>query len=277
MGPSPAGDEGEFPWWLLVACMLGAVFAWNIVADETYRQILGTLSRGIGVTVFVTLVSFALASALGLLLALCVLSRFVILRQVARFWIEIIRGVPMLVLLFYIAFVGAPALVAGWNAVAEPLGLDPIRTRDLSLIWRAILALTIGYSAFIAEVFRAGIQSVDGGQIEAAKALGLRPMGAVPADRAAAGAAHHPAAARQRFHRADQGQRAGLGARGGGHHAARQDLRGRIVPVFRDVQRGGVPVSGDDDRSLAGAPAIGAAAAGPAAGSVRRGTGSWGG
>ena len=175
MGPSRAEDEDEFPWWLLVAGMLGAVFAWNILADETYRQILGTLSKGIGVTVFVTLVSFAMASALGLLLAICVLSRWVVPRQLARFWIEIIRGVPMLVLLFYIAFVGAPALVAGWNAVAEPLGFDPIRMRDVPLIWRAILALTIGYSAFIAEVFRAGIQSVDEGQIEAAEALGLRP------------------------------------------------------------------------------------------------------
>ena len=45
--------------------------------------------------------------------------------------------------------------------------------RDVSLLWRAIIALTIGYSAFIAEVFRAGIQAVDNGQIEAAKALGL--------------------------------------------------------------------------------------------------------
>ncbi len=45
--------------------------------------------------------------------------------------------------------------------------------RDLSLMWRAIIALSIGYSAFIAEVFRAGILSVDKGQIEAAKALGL--------------------------------------------------------------------------------------------------------
>jgi polar amino acid transport system permease protein len=45
--------------------------------------------------------------------------------------------------------------------------------RDISLLWRAVLALTIGYSAFIAEVFRAGIQSVEAGQIEAAKALGL--------------------------------------------------------------------------------------------------------
>jgi polar amino acid transport system permease protein len=175
MAPPPAGDEGEFPWWLLAAGLIGALFAWNIVADETYRQILGTLSKGIGVTAFVTVVSFALASALGLVLAVCVLSGSAILRQAARFWIEIIRGVPMLVLLFYIAFVGAPALVAGWNAVAEPVGLDPIRTRDLPLIWRAILALTIGYSAFIAEVFRAGIQSVETGQVEAAKALGLGP------------------------------------------------------------------------------------------------------
>ena len=45
--------------------------------------------------------------------------------------------------------------------------------RDLSLMWRAIIALSIGYSAFLAEIFRAGIQSVDIGQIEAAKALGL--------------------------------------------------------------------------------------------------------
>jgi ABC-type amino acid transport system permease subunit len=57
--------------------------------------------------------------------------------------------------------------------VAEPLGLGTLQTRDLSLMWRAILALTIGYAAFIAEVFRAGIQSVDPGQVEAAKALGL--------------------------------------------------------------------------------------------------------
>ena len=51
--------------------------------------------------------------------------------------------------------------------------MDPLKVRDLSLLWRAVISLTIGYSAFIAEVFRAGIQSVDAGQIEAAKALGL--------------------------------------------------------------------------------------------------------
>lgn len=152
---------------------LAAWLGWTIANDAIYAQIAEMLAKGVGVTIFVTLAAFALASALGLLLAVAVLSRFTVLRQVARFYIEIVRGVPMLVLLFYIAFVGAPALVAGWNALATPLGLPPLLTRDLSLLWRAILALTIGYSAFIAEVFRAGIQSVDPGQIEAAKALGL--------------------------------------------------------------------------------------------------------
>ena len=99
------------------------------------------------------------------------------LRQIARFYVEIIRGIPMLVLLFYIAFVGAPAFVAFWNFVTAPLqsiGLfGPMGIRDFSLLWRAIIALMIGYSAFLSEVFRAGIQAVDKGQIEAAKALGL--------------------------------------------------------------------------------------------------------
>lgn len=173
MVDAPGPERGEFPWWLAAAGLIGAVLLWLMATDEIYAGILATVAQGIGVTIFVTVTAFALASALGLLLAVCVLSRSVFARQVARFYIEIVRGVPILVLLFYIAFVGAPALVAGWNALAAPLGLGEIATRDLSLMWRAILALTIGYSAFIAEVFRAGIQSVDPGQIEAAKALGL--------------------------------------------------------------------------------------------------------
>jgi His/Glu/Gln/Arg/opine family amino acid ABC transporter permease subunit len=169
----PAARAAEFPWWLLAAGLIAAWLLVSIATDDVYRTILVTLSRGVAITAFVTVTAFALASALGLVLAVASLSGNVALRQSARFYVEIVRGIPMLVLLFYVAFVGAPALVAGWNAVAEPLGLAAIRTRDLSLMWRAILALTIGYSAFIAEVFRAGIQSVDAGQVEAAKALGL--------------------------------------------------------------------------------------------------------
>ena len=166
-------QPSDFPYWLVLTIGIGVYLLWRVLIDDLYAQILQTIAKGIGVTAFVTVVAFAIASATGLLLAIAALSGFLVLRQAARLYVEIIRGIPILVLLFYIAFVGAPALVAAYNALADWLGISPIRTRDLSLMWRAILALSIGYSAFIAEVFRAGILSVDKGQIEAAQALGL--------------------------------------------------------------------------------------------------------
>ena len=169
--------RADFPWWLVVAAALAAALAIFIAASDLYSQVFSTVIKGIGITVFVTLVGYALASALGLGVALLGLSGSRWLSQVARFYIEIVRGVPILVLLFWIAFVGAPAFVALWNWLSLPLqaaGLvEPMQVRDFSLMWRAIIALTIAYSSFIAEIFRAGIQSVDIGQIEAAKALGL--------------------------------------------------------------------------------------------------------
>ena len=169
----PHREAREFPWWLAAVAAIGAALLVAAATDPVYRSIFGLVSQGIGVTVFVTLVAFTLASALGLGLAICVLSKSKLLRHAARFYIEVMRGLPILVLLLYIAFVAAPMLVAGWNAIAEPLGLGTLATRDLSLMARAILALALAYAAFIAEVFRAGIQSVPAGQVEAAKALGL--------------------------------------------------------------------------------------------------------
>jgi polar amino acid transport system permease protein len=175
-GGAPAGDK-DFPYWLVAAGALAIAIAVLIASNDLYSQVLTIVSRGLWITIFVTIVAFALATLLGLGLALMALSGSVALRQISRFYVEIIRGVPILVLLFYIAFVGAPAFVVAWNAVTTPLreaGLvGELLVRDVSLLWRAIIALTIGYSAFIAEVFRAGIQSVDPGQVEAAKALGL--------------------------------------------------------------------------------------------------------
>ncbi|MFZ5962289.1 amino acid ABC transporter permease [Thalassococcus sp. BH17M4-6] len=174
MGPERPG-KGDFPWWLLAVAGIGLWLFWRVIADDLHAQILGTLLRGVQVTVFVTLVGFALAAGLGLIIALMSLSKSLILRQVARFYTEVVRGVPMLVLLLYVAFVLAPALVELRNWVLGAVGIEPIRTREFSLLWRAIIALMIGYSAFIAEVFRAGLLSVDPGQIEAANALGLSP------------------------------------------------------------------------------------------------------
>lgn len=171
MGPS--NQDQDFPWWLvMVALLVGAAF-WQVLTSDVYGQVLNTLKRGLWITLFVTFVGFALASLLGLLLAVASLSRSIVFRQLARFYIEVVRGIPILVLLLYVAFVFAPASVAAWNWTTDLLGLEPIRTRDFSMLWRAIVALVIAYSAFIAEVFRAGLQSVENGQIEAAEALGL--------------------------------------------------------------------------------------------------------
>ncbi len=164
------GPDRDFPWWLLaVGALLATAYA-VVLFDDGGRQVLATLRKGIWITVFVTVVSFAAASLLGLGLALMSLSGSVVLRQIARFYVEIVRGIPILVLLLYVAFVLAPGAVALWNWT----GLPTITTRSFPLLWRAVLALVIAYSAFIAEVFRAGLQSVDAGQIEAAKALGLK-------------------------------------------------------------------------------------------------------
>ncbi|MBB6485356.1 amino acid ABC transporter permease [Rhizobium lusitanum] len=176
-GPGGHRGKDDFPWWLIALAILGVVASLAIAANGLYAQIFSLLLNGIGVTIFVTLVAFTLAMLLGLGLALLGLSDFLVLRQVARFYIEIVRGIPMLVLLSYVAFVGTPAFVAVYNVLTSPLAsigwTGPLVTRDVPFVWRTIIALTIGYSSFIAEIFRAGIQAVDQGQIEAAKALGL--------------------------------------------------------------------------------------------------------
>ncbi|CAN7455643.1 amino acid ABC transporter permease [Rhizobium rhizogenes] len=176
-GPSGNHGKDDFPWWLVVLILIGIATAIAIVTSGLYAQVFTTIVQGIGTTIFVTLVAFSLAMALGLGIALLGISDSVILRQIARFYVEVIRGIPILVLLSYIAFVGAPAFVALYNTVTSPLisagWTEPLVVRDVPLMWRAIAALMIAYASFIAEIFRAGIQSVDPGQIEAAKALGL--------------------------------------------------------------------------------------------------------
>jgi polar amino acid transport system permease protein len=170
-----AKPRREFPFWLLAAVLIAALFAWMIAADGDYRVIFRALLRGVGTTIWVSVIAFALACMVGLPVAVARRARWRVLREVATFYVEIVRGIPALVLLFYVAFVGAPAIVAGWNWLAAWTGgVVPQGTvRDFSLVWRAVFALTISYSAFLSEIFRAGIESVPRPQVEGAWALGL--------------------------------------------------------------------------------------------------------
>jgi len=170
----PQNDQDkDFPWWLVIVVVTGLWLFWNVLTVETYRAVLETLVKGLWITVYVTVIAYAMACLLGLLLAVGQLSRFIVLRQAARLYVEVMRGIPIIVLLLYVAFVVAPAGVEAWNWLRGLFGWELVRPRDFPLLWRAVIALTLAYAAFLAEIFRAGLQSVDKGQIEAAKSLGL--------------------------------------------------------------------------------------------------------
>jgi polar amino acid transport system permease protein len=172
------------PLWLVAAVILGVIFLWVMLTDPGYQVIFAAVIKGVGVTIRVTLISFALATALGLIIGLGRVSSRRLVYEASSFYVEIIRGVPMLVLLYYIVFAGAPALINAINFVGIGLrnaGILPglgesmasMTVRQIDFTARVIIALTIGYSAFLAEIFRGGIQSIERGQMEAARSLGM--------------------------------------------------------------------------------------------------------
>ncbi|MGO9413300.1 MAG: amino acid ABC transporter permease [Spirochaetia bacterium] len=168
----------RLPFWLLGIILLGVLILWSIASRNDYQIIFIATAKGLVTTLWVSLVAFAFSIAVGLFLGLCRTSPSRPVREIATFWVEIVRGVPMLVILYYIAFIGAPGLVEAVNFILSPLVnagiMAPLSVRSIDFSWRAIIALTLGYGAFISEIFRAGIESIHAGQWEAAYALGLR-------------------------------------------------------------------------------------------------------
>ena len=86
----PHQSAARLPWWLFALGLLGVLTLWAIVADAGYTAIFTTLSKGVVTTLWVTGVSFALAMALGLVLAMMRTSGNAILVQVSTFYVELI-------------------------------------------------------------------------------------------------------------------------------------------------------------------------------------------
>ncbi|NRF27355.1 amino acid ABC transporter permease [Vibrio coralliilyticus] len=133
-------------------------WGWYVLdpSTEQGQTNLKFLSAGFYDTITISLLSMALAMLIGLLAALPSLSNSRWLNGLNRVYVEIIRSIPVLVLLLWVYY-GLPTLL------------------DISLdhFWAGVIALTVAESAFMAEVFRGGIQSIAKGQHEAAESLGL--------------------------------------------------------------------------------------------------------
>jgi len=152
------------PWWV-VALLIGGVFALlGILGSPVYRETYRFLAPAVLVTLKLAFAAYALAMVLGLIAALGQLSRHPVPSTIARLYVEVVRGVPLLVQLIYIAFVVTPVL-------ADLTGARWLRNDMV----RATMGLGIGYGAYLAEIYRAGIQSIPKGQTEAARSLGMTP------------------------------------------------------------------------------------------------------
>jgi arginine/lysine/histidine/glutamine transport system substrate-binding and permease protein len=127
-------------------------------------QAFPTLLWGALVTLQLTVISVVLGLVGGSLIGIIRLSPMVYLRLLARAYIDFFRGTPLLVQIFMIYF--------GLPAVAQELGF----TFNLDRLVAGVVALSLNSAAYIAEIVRAGIQSIAIGQTEAAKALGLSPI-----------------------------------------------------------------------------------------------------
>jgi His/Glu/Gln/Arg/opine family amino acid ABC transporter permease subunit len=119
------------------------------------RRLFPLFLAGIWLTAQLAVISLALGLPIGLLLALARVQSLKILRAPAAVYVEVMRGTPLLVQILFIYF------VLPYFGISIPAKIS------------GIIALTLNCAAYIAEIFRAGIQSIDAGQMEAARSLGM--------------------------------------------------------------------------------------------------------
>ena len=149
------GEKSVFSAWKI--SFFGALFLLvllPVISPKPYLDILKFVPDGIFVTFQVTTMAILLALVIGLLAGLGQISRITFVNRLATVYVEVIRGIPLLVQLFYIYF-----------ALGKFLRLEGLPA--------AVIAMSFCYGADMGEIFRAGIQAVPKGQMEAALALGM--------------------------------------------------------------------------------------------------------
>ncbi len=186
-GSSRENTLAKLPWWVLILIILGLLVTLLISSNKNYLDTYNYLKWGVIVTLRITLTAFPIATIIGLIAGLCRASKNVILYNISTVYVEIVRGIPIIVIIIYVAFALMPVVTSstnqlgtwglGWASHTFLKGffesLAKFSIRDISNELRADIALAFCYGAFEAEVFRAGIQSIGRGQMEAGRSLGM--------------------------------------------------------------------------------------------------------
>jgi polar amino acid transport system permease protein len=168
--PNPPKSNRKYdPWWALLAIVIIIIILLARLKPDPYQRIILFVSDGIWVTIRVTIISFCLMLFFGLIGGLGRLSKNWLFRGIATIYVELVRGIPLLVqlLFWYFAF---PSVV---TSIGRGLNIDALKNYLADPIGMAILGITFCYSAYMSEIYRAGIQSISKGQMEAARSLGM--------------------------------------------------------------------------------------------------------
>ncbi len=156
-------------WWWLVVSVVGITVLLLLLRPDPYWRIALFVRDGLVVTVFLTLVSFVLVLVVGMFGGLGRLAKNRFIHFVATLYVEVVRGIPLLVQLiwWYFAF---PVII---QQVGRWLNIAALAHYQSNAIFLAVIGLVFCYSAYMSEIYRAGIQSVPKGQMEAARSLGM--------------------------------------------------------------------------------------------------------
>lgn len=156
-------------WWGLFVAVVVIILALIVFKPDPYLKILLFVKDGIAVTLWVTVSAFILTLIAGLFGGLGRLSKNKIIFGIASLYVELVRGIPLLVQLiwWYFAF---PVVLQG---IGRSLGIQMLASYKANAIAMSILGLTFCYGAYMSEIYRAGIQSIPKGQMEAAMSLGM--------------------------------------------------------------------------------------------------------
>lgn len=156
-------------WWGLVAVVFALILLLVIFRPDPYGRILTFVQDGIVVTIFITITTFALTMILGLICGLGRVSKNRVIYGVTSVYVEIIRGIPLLVQLL-VWYFAVPALIV---QVGNAIHFRPFQQYLANPIVMAIVGISICYAAYMAEIVRAGIEALPTGQMEAARSLGM--------------------------------------------------------------------------------------------------------